>query len=353
MDKLIKYQSNDQKILTNDVLYAFISRFFDIHNTYGKFSEIKNLDENIDNLEESLLIKIEINEEFLNQIKHSLQKQYIGTFNLDVAKVREDIDFFALGHPLINEIIKFYLRYDVPGNFSILDIKRSYIPKKCQNEIEYLNHCFLFVFKLTFHGFIIEEKIISILLDEKVNKIDNFTKFLLDIDNFKKIYQNQDKNQYLNSIKPSIIKALIRNARNIINSKNGQWKKEIIKLNEKIFQKERNKKKKLYEYRKKVFCQKLSSLEKRLINKENKLPSEKMMMNITNLSDKEKKERKLKIIEKLKEDIRFLKNDIKSIQKKLDDLEFHYLDLKNDMQKRNLQKFSTELIAISEVNMCD
>jgi len=351
MDKLIKYRSNDQKIFTNDVLHAFISRFFDLHNTYGKISEIKNSDENIDNLEESLLIKIEINEEFLNKIKHSLKKKYIGTFNLNVAKFREDIDFFALGHPLINEIIKFYLRYDVSGNFSLLDINRSYIPKKYQNEIEYLNHCFLFVFKLTFHGFIIEEKIISILLDEKGNKIDKLAEFLLDINNFNNIYQNQVKNESLNSIKPSFIKDLIENAKNIIHSKKTNWKREIIKLNEKIFQKERNKKKKLYEYRKKIFSQKLNSLKKKLINKENKLPSEKMMIKITNLSDKEKKEKTMKVIEKLKEDIRFLNNNIKSTQQKLDDLEFHYLDLKNDMQKRNLQKFSTELIEISEIHI--
>jgi SNF2 family DNA or RNA helicase len=235
MDTLIKYRSHDQKLLTNDVLYAFILRFFDLHNTYGKVSKIKDSEENIENLEESLLIKIELSEEFLNQIKNTLEKQYIGTFNLDVAKVREDIDFFALGHPFINEIIKLYLKDDFPGNFSLLNINRSSIPKKYQNEIKGLNNCFLFVFKLTFHGFIIEEKVISILIDEKGNKVDKLAEFLLDIDNYKNIYQNLVKNGSLNSIKSSLIKYLIENAKNLINSKKTNWKREILKLNERRF----------------------------------------------------------------------------------------------------------------------
>ncbi len=353
MDELIKYSSHNQEILTNDLLYIFISRFFDLNKTYGKFSKIKNSDENDDNLVESSLIKIEIFEELLNQLNQSLEKQYLGTFNLKVAKIREDIDFFALGHPLINEIIKFCLRDEGLVNFSILNINKSSIPKKYQKEIKDLNHFFLIVFKLTFHGFIVEEKIISLLVDEKGNKIDKLAEFLLGFNNFNNFYQDQVKNESINVIKPSFIKDLIRNARNLIHSRYSQWKREIIKLNEKIFQKERNKKKKLYEYRKKLFSQKLKSLEKKLVSKKNKFPSEKSMININNLLDKDKKERKMKTVKKLKDDIQFLKNDIKSNQKKLDDIEFHYIDLKNDMQKRNLQNFSMELIAISEVNICN
>lgn len=54
----------------------------------------------------------------MRNTRYALSNEYIGTFNLEFAKEREEIDFFALGHPLINAVIDFCRNDSFKGNYT-------------------------------------------------------------------------------------------------------------------------------------------------------------------------------------------------------------------------------------------
>lgn len=66
-----------------------------------------------------------------------------------------------------------------------------------------------------------------------------------------------------------------------------------------------------------------------------------------------KKQERLDYFKKLEEEIKFIKKDLQVIEKKLDDLAYEYEDLKNDMNKRNLSKFYTNLLSFAILKIVD
>ncbi|TXT66326.1 MAG: putative Helicase domain-containing protein [Promethearchaeota archaeon] len=340
-------------ILTDEMLYNFIRTFFASNSEFGAICKIKATQKEGNNGASIELVQIEVNKTLSSKINGTLDKEYIGTFNLEIARAMEEIDFFALGHPLINGIIQYCTKENFLGNYSILTIDKSSLPKNFLRELQITdtNTYYLYVFELTFQGFIVEQKIIPMLLDEKGNYIDKIPELLLDPGNpelFSKylIKEHKLKNQTMNI---QTIEKCFKKASEKVKKMEDQWKKKIIKINNIIFQNEKKKQQKLYQYKRKVFIQKLESLKTKLKVKKTKFPSENVLSKIQNMSDEKKKQKRLLNIKSLKEEIKFLKKDIISTQKKIDDFKFHYLDLKNDMKKQNLQKFSEELIVLATV----
>ncbi|MBD3211691.1 MAG: hypothetical protein GF311_03710, partial [Candidatus Lokiarchaeota archaeon] len=96
---LVPNSCRDVKLGHNE-LFDFISDFFSLQNpSYGNLKTQKKLKDDSKN-EDSEIVEIELNKVYLNNRNISLAKKYIGTFDLELARKREDIDFFALGHPL-------------------------------------------------------------------------------------------------------------------------------------------------------------------------------------------------------------------------------------------------------------
>ena len=86
-------------------------------------------------------------------------------------------------------------------------------------------------------------------------------------------------------------------------------------------------------------------MKQKLEKKKGKKPTERQLLNIKSLDDKQRRQERLDLIDKLKEEIRFLEKDIVKVRKKLDDLAFEFDDLKRDMSKRNRAKYYTNLNA--------
>ncbi len=78
-----------------------------------------------------------------------------------------------------------------------------------------------------------------------------------------------------------------------------------------------------------------------------KKPTAKQKNHISLIRDEKKKKEKLKKLQELDEEIAFISQDIGKIKKKLDHLAFEYEDLKNEMRKRNLSKFYTNLMSFA------
>jgi SNF2 family DNA or RNA helicase len=348
---LMNYDAHDQIKLQHNELFKFISEFFSLKNSrYGSITKIKKSSK-YPTLNSDFLVKIELSESLKDSINKPLKDQYTGTFDLKLARRMEEVDFFALGHPLIDAIIKYCLTERLKGEFSLLTLNRKPLSEEFRNKLRHHDQLYLFLFKLQFKGYITESRIVPILLDSNKEEHTKLARLILSSDKVDKFFQSQSyKNEDIEGSVESV-KNFLPKARQLVKSSNSQWRRDVLKLNDVLFKKERKKKKKLYHYKKKTLNHKLDSLKKKRSNKKRNLPSEKKITRINLLDDKEKRERRLENLKRLKEDITFIEKDIDLAKRKLDNLEFRYEDLKNDMQKRNLRKFSTRFMGAAIINL--
>ena len=346
IDDLITSDQACQEVkLSHNELFLLVKYFFDLYA--GKYGSIEFLKGNGTQVHEKLenKTKITINDLLLKNPKYKLKKEYIGTFDLSYAREMEEIDFFALGHPLINDLIDFCKSKAIEGTFSILNLKRSVLPKHLLSHFTPKKELYLFIFNVKYQGYILETQFSTIIVDQQGKEIPDLADFALDINNFRDLIVIENDNSNESHLDLNTLDQLTQKAKNLVKEKNSQWKKEIRALNAKIYKIEISKKEKIFTHNKRILRFKLESLKLKLEKKESKKPSERQLLNIKNIEDDQKKQERLNKISKISEEIRFLQKDITKIEKKLDDLAFDYDDLKREMTKRNKAKYYTNLNA--------
>jgi len=338
--------------LTYNELYLLIKLFFNNHdNLYGILQNIQDPDNKMSQ-NFHFPSKFIIKDTLLKNPKYRFQNEYLGTFNLDLARKKEEIDFFALGHPLINNILDYCISDQFKGNLSVLFIRRKSLEKFYDLIQIHERDLFLFIFSVKFQGYIIENQIYPIIVDKNGNEVNNFADIILDIKNFSNLFIFYDDREKID-INYNLIKNLQEETKKIVKLKTSIWKKEIKILNNNLFNQEKRKKEKIYLHKRRTLNLRLESLIRTLEQKEHKKPTIRQLQNIEKITDKEKKKEKLGYFKKLEEEIKFIEKDIKLTRKKLDDLLFEYEDLKNEMLKRNKSKFYTNLISFALLKLID
>ncbi|MHA1148026.1 MAG: SNF2-related protein [Promethearchaeota archaeon] len=322
--------------LGNNELYLLMRYFFSLgNNHYGILTDINNTEN-----------KIQISEVLSKKLRYKFNNEYLGTFDIDIAKEKEEIDFFALGHPLINEILNYIISSKVLGNFTFLTIKKESIQKK-GIFIKSKDLLYLFIYSRKFQGYISETQFSAILIDEDGKEYDQLLQFIFDIRNFPTLLNSLQTDFEQGDYDKVTAQKLLKESKNIIKRKTNIWKKEIKSLNEKIFNSEIQKKQKIYEHRNKVLNLRLNSQKEKLTQKKKRLPTQRQLQNIKNLDDEKRKEERRNEIKSLEEQIENIEKDIVKTEKQLDGLKFEHEDLQNDMKKRNLAKFYTNLYAFA------
>ncbi|MFO8020196.1 MAG: SNF2-related protein [Promethearchaeia archaeon] len=351
MDGLISSLASCREIeLTNDDLFEWIQFFFAIgDHKYGKLNSPE--DKKKHNMENGTS-HIILHKPLLQNKKFKFSKEeYIGTFDVDLAQKREEIDFFALGHPLINKVLNLCREDEFEGDFTILNVDRDQFPQKFRKRIQDAKELYLFIFKIKFQGYIVENRISSIVLDKNGNKINGLNEVLFDLEKLREIINFQEKIPSHINLKKAHLQQLKQNAKNRIKQRNSTWKTEIKRLNNKIFKKEQEKKKKIYAHKREILKLKRESLKQKKKQKETEKPSKRQLDRIYRITDEDKRQKKLKEIKSIEEDIEVLIKDIKLIKRKLDDLAFEYEDMKNEMKKRNLSEYYTNLTGFAVINI--
>jgi len=349
MDSLMNYLSCGDVKLTHNELYHLIDAFFSLES--GKYGELSILNHsNITKKDDiKYFTRISLSNFFLEKSRKFLDWQYEGTFDLELAKAKEEKDFFALGHPMINEILKFCKSDIFNGSFTKLTLKKQHLPKEFQEKLVNMDRIYLLIFRTKFQGFLIEENLIPIIIDKNGKEIKDLEEIILDIRNFDKFYSFESERENEMEITEFKVQNLIERAEILSKEKNLNWKSEIYRLNDKIYKFEQRKKEKIYNHKKRGLQMKLENFKIKLERKENRKPSEKQMENINKLKDKERKSERLKDLEKLEEQIQFLKNDIRNIKNKIDELEFFYEDKKKDLERRNTTHYDIKLYSFAEL----
>jgi hypothetical protein len=346
IDDLITSVEACQEVkLSHNELFLLVKYFFDLyHSKYGFIELLKESGNQIPKMLRNET-KITIHDTLLKNPKYRLEKEYAGTFDLNLAREREEIDFFALGHPLINDLIDFCRSIALEGTFTVLNLKKSVLSNHLISYFSSGKDLYLFVFNIKYQGYILENQYSAISVDNRGNEIPDLADVVLDIENFQDLIAIEDVDNSISHLDLNFLDHLTQKAKNIAKWKTSQWKNEIKALNAKIFKIETKKKEKIYTYNKRLLTFKLESLKLKLEKKESKKPTERQLLNIKSIEDKQKRQERLDKIDKLKEDIRFLEKDIAKVEKKLDDLAFDYDDLKREMNERNRAKYYTNLSA--------
>jgi superfamily II DNA or RNA helicase len=346
IDDLITSVEACQEVkLSHNELLLLVKYFFDLYRgKYGIIDFHKDSDITAPEISRNKT-KITINDILLKNPKYKLVKEYVGTFDLDVAREREEIDFFALGHPLINDLLDFCRSSALDGTFTVLNLKKDFLPIHLRSHFSNGKEFYLFIFNVNYQGYILENQYSAVVVDDKGKELPDLADIVLDINNFQDLILIGDETSHEFELNLNFLDQLTQQAKNLVKWKTSQWKNEIKALNAKIFKIETKKKEKIFTYNKRLLTFKLESLKQKLEKKESKKPTERQLINIKSLDDKQKRQDRLDKIDKLKEEIRFLEKDIAKAEKKLDDLAFNYDDLKRDMTKRNRAKYYTNLSA--------
>jgi SNF2 family DNA or RNA helicase len=353
MDTLIKYNSCQDVKLSHNELFYLIQSFFLLDNgKYGRFVPFNN-SVHRSTLSPENMIDIVPSEKFLKYSNNLIQREYEGTFDLELAKINEEHDFFALGHPLINDILKYAKSDNFGGNFTVLSLKRKSLPKEFQEKLKNIENLYLGILRTKFQGFLIEENLVPVILDENGNQIHQLEDLILEIKNFEKFFHFSSDEKRDLDVNKFNLKVLTERVEQLAKTMNKEWRKEIFHLNSNIYRFEREKKRKIYNYKKEILKRKVETLRDKLIRKKSQRPSERQIKNINQLDDEKKKQERLKKIEQIEEDITFLRKDIDLTRRKLDDLEFFYEDQKKDMKKRNAHTYFTELIGFALIRVID
>ncbi|MHA1507803.1 MAG: DEAD/DEAH box helicase [Promethearchaeota archaeon] len=352
MDSLITSLDACREVkLTHNELYLLVDGFFKLNDK--KYGSLNILEERLyENT--GYQTEIKLSNDFFYKIQDTkILKNYFGTFNLELAKKKEEIDFFALGHPLINAILNFCRSDKFVGTFTRLYLKRENLPEHIKKTLESQNQIYLFIFIIKFQGYILENQYSAVIIDKNGRELEKLADTILDITAHENLYDFRNESFLENDIDITLIENLRKKAKSVVKWKTSQWKTEIKALNDKIFKIEQKKKEKIFAHNKKLLALKLESLKLKLEKKERKKPTERQLLNIKSIADPQKRQERLDNITKLKEEIRFLEKDIAKVEIKKDNLAFDYDDLKTDMTKRNLAKFYTNLDAFAIIRFSE
>lgn len=346
---LITTLTTDNVTLSHNEIYLLIKYFFDLEDQkYGLFKDCSDKSKNIEEGKESETC-IQLKDELLKIVNKKLLKEYKGTFDLKLARKKEELDFFALGHPLIDTILSFCRLPEFSGSFTELNLKTSTLPDHLKKYLAKDSNLYLFVFSITFQGYIVENRLFAIVLDDKGLFIPEIADFMLNLENYNMIYDFKSANASVTNNNSEILEDLVQNAKKLVKRQSISWKQEIKELNDNFFNREREKKEKIYSHKQKALNMKLELVKQKLERKISQRPTEKQIQNISKLDDESEKQKRIKRFKLLEEDIMFLEKGIKKLDKKLDDLSFDYEDLKNDMAKRNLPKYHFNLLSFAVV----
>ncbi len=354
MDGLITTLACEDVKLSHNELFLFVNQFLSLENPrYGSMELVSNeiAEKTTTSFYESE-VKIMLNSTFLDNVEDDLVYQYIGTFNLDMARNKESIDFLALGHPLIDNILNMCVSTEFPGDFAVIPLLKNALSEKMMLQLKDSNIFYLFVFQIKFQGFIVETEIAAIIMDEKGREIEGLADLVLNIKNHRE-YLSFDEKRQDSEVDANLVDQQSQRAKLIANEKVSPWKGEIEKLNEKIFSIEQTKRENIYLFNKKALSVKREILSQKLNKKNQSRPTEKQQQNISKIEDPKKKKERLERMQQLEEEIAFIQKDLKKIDKKLDDLAFAHDDLLNDMKKRNHIKFYTNLLSFAVLKVVD
>lgn len=292
------------------------------------------------------------------QKKLGLEKSfYSGVFNLDIAKQNEDLDFFALGHPLVNSVADYCRGTDIGNPSTILNVDFGKILSQIGVQIDvderksiemFLSgklDLFYLVFECEYSGIILEKKIEPVVITSEGKILPETSSYLSKPRTVLNLIKKSDID-FMSSLQQKIMKIpseklneLVRIAKNHFNKKLIQTRAKMAELNEQMFKKELHRLLTLHEYKTRHILRSIKSNKSRIAILQKRKPTKRQWMNLDKIQDKERRKDKEEKFNSIERDMQILHIEIDDLEKKMEEIEF---DLPSDVKRfefyRNLSK---------------
>ncbi|MBN2156171.1 MAG: DEAD/DEAH box helicase family protein [Candidatus Lokiarchaeota archaeon] len=355
MDEIIENASH----LNDEDISVFFKTFF-LHfrqgdKSFGKISHLKHAS-SID------YVRIDIQNELRNEL--GLRgSSFDGVFNLENARKLEELDFFALGHPLIQALVEYCKGEDLGQPYSIMNLDmKTYLNKNngpnplerdlCEKLIRENAPLFVFIFETEICGIFIERIIKPVIITKSGFILQYLTKYLSKPRNFYKLI---DLNHNIPSITSHLdrgdIESLEIKARKYFKKTTNRNKKELDDLNEIMFKKELQRTVALTQYKREYILNKIHLHEQRLKTIETKVPTKRQWDNVYKIKNEERRKEKENAYNSIIREIQSLNLEVDDLKKDLTEIEF---DLPEDVKRLEFYRklsVKTQLISIGFLNI--
>jgi hypothetical protein len=287
---------------------------------------------------------LQIAEEYMHRLSVE-KRRFSGVFDMDFARIEEEHDFFALGHPLIMGLTDFASSMGFGGLNAILYIDGAkwgsyflspFTARLPAAELEIFQKILraqtglcLFVFELEFLGCLVEKRVVPILITDEaeplltlaafIGRPHNFSQIIVwDLNILAQIKKDTPKAVFTREILEQCYKQALQSTKILIRNR----LEELSELNRTRYALEKANIMKLAEHKKKYAETQTKSLSQKLRVKKMKLPTEKQIENVEKLLDPAKKKRRLKEFDTIRNEVKYYESEIKRWENTLNDIEF-------------------------------
>ncbi|TFG17386.1 MAG: hypothetical protein EU530_10670 [Promethearchaeota archaeon] len=356
IDGIIKSASE----LNDEDIIAFINTFFELYHpnnqTLGKINKLHHPSK----LE---FTKITID----NSLKNSLnlkKRAFSGVFSLEKAQKVEELDFFALGHPLINSLMEYCKGEDLGQPYSFLPVSTAALKifmedVNLDEEERKIYEKFLigkeellvFVFESEICGIFIERVIKPIIITRSGRILEKLSNFLIIPRNFDRLMMQgaHVKVEPNTDLEKDELEKLEEISKKFFNKTNQKSKRELDSLNETMFQKELQRTLALGQYKREYILNKIRLHAKRLKVLENRVPTKRQWDNVYKIEDLEKRKEREEQFNAITREKQALNIEMDELNRDLTEIEF---DMPDDVKRLEFyRKLSrrVQLIAIGKL----
>ena len=289
-------------------------------------------------------------------------QSFKGTFDLELAKQREELDFFALGHPLVNSLANEFASFKFRGrtarfSFKIDDSVLSSKIKNPQEKIELQNiiqkaiPLYLFVYELSYSAVITEKSIIPIVLSSDGVYLKEFSaifthpaeyfSMLTSASNLQKT--NADNKDYEQKIRE-----LQKKTSDILKKILKIRSKEMQSLNEQYYKIEREKIEKAVQYNIQYANKQIDICNLKLEIKAKQLPTDRQIASMEGLTEPDKKEKRQAKFKKAQEEYDAILAEIEHWRNYINQQQFDLPEKLKRLELFNKIKKEIDIIQIAD-----
>jgi superfamily II DNA or RNA helicase len=325
----------------------------------------------ITQLHQQGLWEIRFGKSLLHQLRIP-QSDYIGVFDLDLARTQEEVDFFALGHPIVNILTQWFQRDEFGGEISAFKINAKiwlglfeapYLLRLPATErmdlqpvLDQTAGLYLFIFQIEFLGLISEYVLIPVLISDEGRLFPTLAQTFLRPHNFARICsidQLPIPKTQLHRISPTITRDRLMELNDLAQQSTKEWIRtrmgELTDMNKQRYEQEQFRILKMAEFKQKYAEAQQSVMKEKLRAKKLKLPTERQLENLEKIPEEAKRKKRRAEFEEVMHEVKYYENEITRWQKIIEGLEFDTPEKLKRIKAHRTLKVNADLFALARI----
>ncbi|MHA1728889.1 MAG: DEAD/DEAH box helicase [Promethearchaeota archaeon] len=342
----IKTTEDTPRFISGEDIQAFITLFLENYTFYDSADKLANSITKNEPVEGDIpYFDIVLEENTRKKLGLGLNSNFFrGVFNLSDARKQEKLEFFALGHPLVNSLFNFCKNEDIGPPATILPLNLRMLLGEKRNAAEILSGktgLYFFVFESEYCGIVLEKLIRPVVITEHGVILKNVSDFLSKPANFSRVLNLKTSIfkpkliQKIKDLSKEKIKKLIKIAKKYFEGEFSSKKRELGELNDHMFEKELQRTISLHEYKKHHILNSIELNQTRLDYLKNRTPTKRQWLFLEKIEDEERKKEREEEFNSIIREKQNLNIENDDLFKHLDDLEF---DLPEDIRRLEFYK---------------